>query len=107
MKTPILAALLAAALAAPAAAQDRLLDLERKIDALTHEVEQLKLGSADAADHAAGAGKVYGAAQRRVSVGGYGELVAQRFSRTTQNGGVAGKRNETDAQRIVMYLGYK
>lgn len=113
MKTRIYGAVLALALAAPAAAQDRLLDLERKIDALTREVELLKLGEAEpaAAEAAAGqapaASKVYRAAERRVSVGGYGEMLLQDFGKKRQDGATAGARDEADFARAVLYAGYK
>ncbi|MBI4347268.1 MAG: hypothetical protein HY553_10460 [Elusimicrobia bacterium] len=107
-------ALLALALGAPASAQDRLTDLERKIDALTHEVERLKLGEAEpAADqagapgHAPAAGKVYRAAERRVSIGGYGEMTLQDFGKKRQDGATAGTRDEIDFLRAVLYAGYK
>lgn len=113
MKCTLYGALAALALAAPAAAQDRLLDLERKIDALTHEVERLKLGEAaePAAQAASGqapaATKVYRAAERRVSIGGYGEWGLQHFSRRNQKADTAAKRDEFDALRAILYAGYK
>lgn len=113
MKRPF-GALLALMLAAPAVAQDRMLDLERKIDALTHEVERLKLG--DAAEpvaessvpgQAPAASKVYRAAERRVSLGGYGEMALQHFGRRNQKADTAGRKDEFDVLRAVLYTGYK
>ncbi|MBI4424467.1 MAG: hypothetical protein HY554_12095 [Elusimicrobia bacterium] len=106
------AAVLAAA--APAPAQDRLTDLERKIDALSHEVERLKLGEAAeptaeaaAPGQAPAATKVYRSAERKVSIGGYGEMTLQHFARRNQMGDTAGKRDELDFARAVLYAGYK
>lgn len=101
-------------LAAPAFAQDKTAELERKLDILTQEVERLKLGGAaePAADKAEGgyapaASKVYRAAQSKVSVGGYGELVYLNPSRRNQKGDTSATRPTADTLRAVLYVGYK
>ncbi|TPW17073.1 MAG: hypothetical protein FD126_3733, partial [Elusimicrobia bacterium] len=107
---------LALGLAAPAAAQDaqKLSELERKIDVLTREVERLKLGGAaepEAAGEVPGqapaATKVYRAGEKRVSLGGYGELSLQDFGKKRQDGATANKKDEFDFIRAVLYAGYK
>lgn len=109
-------------LLAPAAAQepppapplDRLSELERKIDILSQEIERLKLGAAaePAADRkekgfAPAATKVYRAAPNKVSIGGYGEMTYQNFSKRRQDAGAAAARDEADFLRLVLYAGYK
>ncbi|MDX6770511.1 MAG: hypothetical protein SF051_13330 [Elusimicrobiota bacterium] len=114
------AALLSAALAlnpVAALAQDaaKLTELERKMDALTQEFERLKLGEA-AAEPAAtesvlgfapAASKVYRAQPNKVSIGGYGEMTYQNYSKRRQDAGSAGTRDEADFLRAILYAGYK
>ena len=121
MKRP-LAALLSAAVvlsaAPPVRADDadkaQLSELGRKVDALTQEIEKLKLG--DAAETPAGpaqpgfgpsASKVYSARRDKISFGGYGELVYLAPSRKEQNGDDSGLKKTSDLQRFVLYTGYK
>ncbi len=100
----------------PAFAQDaaKLGELERKVDILTREIEKLKLG--EAADPLAegsalglgpAASKVYRARPSKVSIGGYGEMTYQNFSKRKQNADPAGVRDEADFLRAVLYIGYK
>lgn len=114
------AALLSAVLAlnpVVALAQDaaKLTELERKLDAVTQEIEKLKLGEA-AAEPAAtesvlgfapAASKVYRAQPNKVSIGGYGEMIYQNFSKRRQDAGPAGVRDEADFLRAILYAGYK
>lgn len=110
-----LAALALAALAAPAAfAQDsKVADLERKVEALAGEIERLKLGEAAEPDlkSALGLGpaasKVYQKSPKRVSIGGYGEMLYENFQPKKQNGTGAGKRDAIDMVRAILYVGYK
>ncbi|MGH7731952.1 MAG: hypothetical protein ACRENJ_11965 [Candidatus Eiseniibacteriota bacterium] len=106
---------LLAALAAanPAPAQERVAELERKVDVLTQEIEQLKLGAvADTAragprlGFAPGASKVYGVG-RGVSVGGYGEMLLQRFGGEREDGVPVNAAPRLDYVRNVLYVGYK
>ncbi len=97
-----------------ARAQDaRIGELERKLDVLSQELEKLKLGSAAEPEAEAPAGqapaatKVYRAKERRVSIGGYGEMTIQDFSKRNQKGGIGGKADEADLLRAVLYFGYK
>ena len=105
---------------APAWAQDsaKLGELERKLDVLTQEIEKLKLGEAAAEPSAVvpgggqygfapAASKVYRAAPNKVSIGGYGEMTYQNFSRRRQNASASGAKSEADFLRAVLYVGYK
>jgi hypothetical protein len=95
-------------------AQDRLGELERKIEVLAGEVERLRLG--EAAEEPAliselglgpAAAKIYKRAPKKVSIGGYGEMTYQNFRGRKQNGTTAGKADEVDFLRAVLYTGYK
>ena len=103
--------------AARAAAVDakRLAEIERQIEILAREIEELKLGDAAAPPPASApnlrygvgpaASKVYG--KKGVSIGGYGEFVYQDFAARREDGGPSGLRNEADLLRAVLYFGYK
>jgi hypothetical protein len=99
-----------AALKAGTAGSDtgRIAELERKVDVLAGEIEKMKIGEAAQAtvsEHGLGpaASKVYHA-ERGLSIGGYGEVLYQRF----QEGGPKSERtSEVDLRRAVLYFGYK
>ncbi|MEK9145916.1 MAG: hypothetical protein AAB339_09930, partial [Elusimicrobiota bacterium] len=107
------------ALASPALgqappAQDRIGELERKIEVLAGEVERLRIG--EAAEEPSlvselglgpAAAKIYKKSPKKVSVGGYGEMTYQNFRGRKQNGATAGKADEVDFLRGVLYTGYK
>jgi hypothetical protein len=133
-------ALAAALVAAPAYGQERsveerLRDLERQvellrqqlesadsaaiaemrlqIEAITREIEELRLGQevvvpADSGIYGFGpaASKVYRVGQG-VSIGGYGEFLFQGFANERQDGSPAGVSSQVDALRGVVYIGYK
>lgn len=87
--------------------------LTRQVDALSRELETLRLGEdvvvrADTSTYGLGpaASKVY-RAREGVSVGGYGEVLYKKYASELQNGSPAGRRDELDALRLIMYLGYK
>jgi hypothetical protein len=104
-------------LASAARAQDsaKLNELERKVDALTSEIEKLKLGEAaepapeftGRSGEAPAASKVFRARPSRVSIGGYGEITYSNFSRHKQDGAPSGQKSVADALRAIIYLGYK
>jgi hypothetical protein len=113
--TPFFCALVAG----PAWAQEkpdtdqRIADLERRLDALSRELEAQKTGSAIPALNeegrfgmSAGASKVYGAPSG-LSVGGYGELLYEGKASSLQNGTRVGSEKTADALRMVLYTGYK
>lgn len=105
------------ALTLPASAQvtpEKVTELERKIDALSQEMERMKLGEAapePVADKrtflAPAASKVYRAGEKKVSVGGYGEMAYQNFARRRQDAGASGQRDRADFIRAILYVGYK
>ena len=113
--TPLMCTLLAAPLAAQERSdtEQRVADLERKLQILSQELESQKTNSVVFAGSgevqkgmAPAASKVY-ESKGGLSIGGYGEMVYQSFENRLQNGttGVGGKT--VDAQRFVLYTGYK
>jgi hypothetical protein len=101
--------------AAPSADAARLAEIERQIDILAREIEQLKLGEAAAPAPAAGqaqrgvgpaAARVY-AAKPGVSIGGYGEALYQNFASRDQSGAPSSTEDQVTLLRAVIYLGYK
>ena len=90
----------AAPLRADVVENPQLTELSRKVDALTAEIEQLKLGGATEAPASLGR-------TGKVSLGGYGEFVFRAPSRRAQNGDATGLKKQTDLQRFVLYAGYK
>ena len=98
----------------PVRAQDaRVGELERKVDLLTEEIEKMKLGTvaettatAPRGGFAPAASKVYGAG-RGVSIGGYGEMLYERFAGEREDGVAAPRTPRLDFLRNVVYVGYK
>jgi hypothetical protein len=106
---------LAALKAAPAADAARLAEIERQIEILSREIEQLKLGEAAAPTAAAGdtrrgvgpaAAKIYGS-KPGVSIGGYGEALYQNFASRDQSGAPSSADDQVTLLRAVLYLGYR
>ncbi|GLH68437.1 hypothetical protein [Geothrix edaphica] len=115
----LLTPLMCALLAAPAFAQEkpdtdkRVAELERRLDAMSRELESQKTGSVmpPAGEEGrfglgAAASKVY-AAPTGLSIGGYGEFLYQNFDSKLQDGTKAPRENNLDALRLVLYTGYK
>jgi hypothetical protein len=100
-------------LATPALAQeDRLAELERKVEVLTEELASMRLGeAADTAHYVSRSGlgpsasKVYAA--RGISIGGYGEMLFENFDREREDGVQAGIPDRLDYLRQVLYVGFK
>jgi hypothetical protein len=95
------------------AREDRdLATLRRQIEALTAELERLRLGDdvvrADTSrfGFGPGASKVYGAAQG-VSIGGYGEMLYENFADEREDGTAVDARSQLDFLRAILYAGYK
>ena len=112
---PLVCALLAApALAqAPANQEQRIADLERRLNAMSRELESQKAGTAAPAvgeegrhGLAPGASKVY-SVPSGLSVGGYGEFLYENKAATLQDGSRVGSEKKADALRLVIYTGYK
>ena len=99
--------------ATPALAQEeRIAELERKVNVLTEELSNMRLGgAADTARYVSRSGlgpaasKVYSG--RGISIGGYGEMLYENFDRERENGTQAGLPDRLDYLRQVIYLGYK
>jgi hypothetical protein len=90
-------------------------EIRRRIEVLTREIENLKLGEAapvakadEGGQYGLGpaASKVYEVRQG-VSIGGYGEFLYERFDDTAENGSPSGRTDQADALRVVLYTGYK
>lgn len=113
----------------PAAAAPSNEELARRIEALTQELESLKLGEVAAPPEqpgseagkpkessaperssyfglGPGASKVY-RVKSGLSIGGYGESVYQNFDGKTDAGADSGKTNQWDYLRAVLYVGWK
>jgi len=98
-----------------AADEERINELERKVDVLTAEIEQLRLGgAADTTLMSVGprsglgpaASKVYGSTHG-VSLGGYGEMLYENFDRTREDGTASAALDRLDFLRMVLYVGHK
>ena len=91
---------------------DSLSELSRRLDVLAQEIERLNLGeaaaTADAGQYGLGpaASKIYRTA-RGVSIGGYGEMVYNRYAGEKENGTTSGKVDQFDMLRAIIYVGYK
>ena len=114
----ILLSIVAATIPTVARAQEatapRLGELERKLDALTQEIEKIKLGDAAVAPEpkaqnglGPAASKIYSARPDKISIGGYGEFVYLAPSSRAQNADASGLKRQADLQRGVFYFGYK
>ena len=106
-------------LAGPAGAQEkpdaekRIAELERRLDAMSRELESQRTGSTmptvPEEGHfglGASASKVY-AAQSGLSVGGYGEFLYENKTASLQDGTRVGTEKKVDALRLVLYTGFK
>ena len=109
--------MVAALAAGPVRAQDRdttaIKRLEGQVEAITQELEELKLGGdvvaqADTSLYGFGpaASKVYKVGQG-VSIGGYGEVLYQNFAGSRQDDTPSGATDRFDALRAIVYVGYK
>lgn len=91
----------------------RIAELERQIETITRELEEMRLGQdlvvqADTSVYGFGpaASKVYRVRQG-VSIGGYGEMMYENFGAERENGTPSGKRDRIDFLRAIIYIGYK
>jgi hypothetical protein len=88
-------------------------NIRKQIDAITRELEAMRLGDdlvarADTIGFGLGpaASKVYRGSQG-VSIGGYGEFIYTNPSSTREDGTPSGASSQVDALRGVFYVGYK
>jgi len=96
-------------------AEQRLEELEQKLDVLTKEIEGLRIGETAPGEKAAAAvpalglgpaaSKVY--EKKGVSIGGYGEILYQNFAGILQDGTTSNLTPSLDVARAVLYFGYK
>lgn len=106
-------------LAGPIVAQDRpdvdkrMAELERRLEAMSRELEAQKIGGAMPAAPGEGrfglgasASKVY-TVPSGLSVGGYGEFLYENKAAKLQDGSQVGSEKQADALRLVLYTGYK
>jgi hypothetical protein len=91
----------------------RLARLENQLQAVTRELESLRLGrdlvaEADSAQVGFGpaASKVYRVRQG-VSIGGYGEVLYENFDGSREDDTPSGATDRFDALRAIVYVGYK
>jgi len=97
---------------APAPAEDRLSELERKIDVLASELERMEIGEAavraESSEYGLGpaASKIY-RGNEGLSVGGYGEMLYQAPDSKRDDGSASGAEDELDLLRAIVYFGYK
>jgi len=95
-------------------AEDRLSEVERRLEILAEEMEDLKVGEAavkvsrDQTVSGLGpaASKVY-QKEQGVSVGGYGEALLEFFDDSRDDGSDSGAVDRFDFLRAVVYFGYK
>ena len=95
-------------------AEERLREVERRLEILAVEVENLKVGEAVVKATREGeysglgpaASKVY-RKEHGVSVGGYGEALLEFFDDTRDDGEESGAVDRFDFLRAVVYFGYK
>jgi len=95
-------------------AEERLAEVERRLEILAVEVENLKVGEAAVkatrdGEHSGlgpAASKVYGK-EHGVSVGGYGEALLEFFDDARDDGEPSGAVDRFDFLRAVVYFGYK
>jgi hypothetical protein len=104
-------------MAAPTLAQDRdtvdIEKLEAQVEAITRELEELRLGrdlvvEADTSVYGFGpaASKVY-KVREGVSLGGYGEVLYENLAGTREDDTPSGATDRLDALRAIVYVGYK
>jgi len=87
--------------------------LQAQVEAITRELEELRLGrdlvvEADTSVYGFGpaASKVYKVAQG-VSLGGYGEVLYENFADSREDDTASGASDRIDALRAIVYVGYK
>ena len=86
-------------------------ELARRLDILSREVDDMKLGEVAGSPESRyglgpAASKVYFVG-RGVSIGGYGEMLYENFASENESGDPASSRDRIDFLRQILYLGYK
>lgn len=87
--------------------------LQQQVDAITRELERMRLGADVVAEADTGvlgfgpaAAKIY-RTNRGVSLGGYGEFLYTNPAGRRQDGSASGATDRLDALRGIIYVGYK
>lgn len=94
-------------------AADSLMELYRRIDILTQEIEKMKLGEVAEPRYEAqrglgpAAAKVYRLKKSGVSLAGYGEVVYENYAATREDGKDANKPDQIDFLRSILYVGFR
>lgn len=92
---------------------DSLAEIRRQIEALTEEIERLKLGEVDESSYRSmpglgpAASKVYSLKKSGVSIAGYGEVVYENYAKERDNGSAATSKDKVDYLRNIIYVGYR
>ena len=92
---------------------DTLKMLMRQVDMLTRELEKEELGDVAGRTYesryglAEAASQVYQASGTGVTLAGYGELVYENYGADRDDGEPSGKRDQIDALRQILYVGYR
>lgn len=95
---------------------DRIAELERRIDLLAEELEKLRSGEEDRYEVTAEDARALGLApsaaslyrrERGVSLAGYGEMLYQNFSAENESGQATGGGAQADFLRAIVYIGYR
>lgn len=95
-----------------AAVDDRVKELERKVNILTREISDLKMGETPTevktikTGMGPAASKVY-TKSSGVSIGGYGEMVYNNYHTLLDNGTPSTRKDQIDILRNIIYFGYK
>ena len=97
---------------ASAAVDDRVKELERKVNVLTREISDLKMGDTPTeiktvkTGMGPAASKIYSKSSG-VSIGGYGEMVYNNYHTLLDNGAPSTRKDQIDILRNIIYFGYK
>ncbi len=89
-----------------------LVEIRRQIDAITAEIEILRFGADVVVARESwfgfgpAASKIY-SSPHGVSLGGYGETLYENFAGEREDGSQANARDQLDALRVILYVGYK
>ncbi|MEX0735815.1 MAG: hypothetical protein WD182_00120 [Bacteroidota bacterium] len=92
---------------------DTLKEIQRQIEILTQEIENLRLGEVSETIYEPSRGlgpaaaKVYQLKKTGVSIAGYGELVYENYDRKREDGVDANKRDKFDYLRNIVYVGFR
>lgn len=87
-------------------------EIKKQIEVLTEELEKIKLGAVAEPEYerfiglGPAASKVY-RIEKGLSLAGYGEFLYENYDKKRDDGKEATQRDQFDALRAVIYLGYK